>query len=811
MIMSQAGGETNDFDELTMMKEPEEHQQQQSSSSSTNEVVEETEEDDSVQLFEGFSFALSYQVTEEEFMWKVEDLRKKIVENHGELHEQINDKVNIILVFSTNMVDTARISHAMKFNIPIVTEQYVHDCVSCNTRLDWNQYVVVTAMTSPLMQQSTLAHASAAAALQQHYNDLAVQQAAAVATNGGAITTKMNIPNANNNFSLKMSLKGSRQSVFTDQFPEVLYTLTWKHKYDVQIKASDKIFEGRSQSKILDSIEIALVLSQTNEIPVYDEDEKKRKRKRTKVDDDSASTQQGYSYLTPLQQQTTTTTGRGRGKKRNSSAKSNETVCVSSLHKGGDDEIVIRFGVNSTFCSKRFNYGAFKLYINYAPPDVSDDFHFTIYSAEFKTFVKKNANIAKYLHTPHQLNGSITVITKAMSQKIPVEYAKYMTCDATEAANARENAAASKKRPRKATTTTTTSNTTSNAKRKKEEEPDPYTVQQQQQQQQQQQEQLNQVALQQQMAMNPMMGMAAGYDMSGAMGLGYGAFGMNMLANPLAAQMMNGLALQQYGFMQSMEASMTDPSIAPEPVVEQTAESDVVNRMDEEKGLGWYGEPVGMNVNGDVFYYAFSHENEVYKINDCVFLAPETDKDEEESKNSNSSSSSSSEEWDKYWICKIINLVHSKTEGMKMVGQWFYRSTDLPDTSTPKLSNELFVSFDFNYNALDTIRGKCSVRHCTNPDSEEIQQWFEQNPHKHFFFRYGFNRIRSEVFELGEGVLRVLREKSNEGENTDEIDEEDEGAAMDEHEHLMLHQQFAFDQHYQDHANMVTDHNSHDK
>jgi hypothetical protein len=769
--------------------------------------------DEEVKLFDGFSFALAYEPQDEETIWKVEDLKKKILENEGTFHEELNEKVNIILVLSTNMVDTNRIGHAMKFSIPIVSEQYVHNCVECNTRLDWCQYLVMNTMgpMHPQTQYLTtedMSLAAAAAAANAATNAVTTVAPGIISTTSNTGNSKP--PNAKANFQIKMYLKGSRQSVFTEQFPEVLYTLTWKHKYDVQIKASDKIFEGRSQSKILDALEVALVLSQTNEIPVYDEEEKKKKKKRMKTDDmevECSVYNGSYPLAIPgLQQQqafampagftgipTTTAATRNialstaRSKKRASSTKnSNETVCVSSLHKGSDDEIVIRFGVNSTFCSKRFNYGAFKLYINYAPPDVSDDFHFTIYSAEFKTFVKKNANISKYLHSPHPLSGIVTVVTKAMTQKMKVEYAKYMTADLPQPEKPVAgpmniaSSSSSKRRIRK-------------LKKNKHEESTELNM-------------LHTAAqYAAQVAVNSM-GMASGFDPNFTM-----AYFMQIGMNPMATSqlsLMTPTAMQQHMLTSAyIHDSTLSPESVPETPQSAVTAANASNLSSTDGKYQWYGEPIGINVNGDIFYYAFTviNSGEIYKVGDFVFLLPTVEGGKEASAAIDNNSESSSEQmeadvedWDRLWICKIINLVHTKSDGMKMIGQWFYRSNDLPDAVSTKIPNELFVSFDINYNQLHSIRGKCQVRHCKNPDSEEMTKFIQSNPHKHFFFRSGFNRLRADIFELGEGVLRVLRAKSIDGEDDDEAEEEEEGVsipvpgiALSEHQAAIAQQHYA--------------------
>jgi hypothetical protein len=578
-------------------------------------------------------------------------------------------------------------------------------------------------------------------------------------------TTNTRILNASApHFTLKMFLKGSRQTAFTEQFPEVLYTLTWKHKYDVRIMCSDKIFLNKNQSKILESMEMSLVLTDKHEVPSYDDDESaKRKRKRPKVNEAPVS-----ASNTP-------------SKRKQKKPTNSDTITISSLHKSGDDEIIIRFGINSTFCSKRFQYGAFKLFISYAPmDDPTDDYHFQIYSAEFKTFVKKNANITKYLHFPKPLDPTVTFITKAATTTQRIDYQKYMLQQYEENGQTSPGGtprSQSKKRK-----------TPSKGKRKRggsQEEEEMEVMDEHQQ----------QWAMQQ------------------------GATGDNMMnmLYPFLPIFANSANMPQ----------MPAPNLAMKTILPQT-------------GTCWVGDPIGMNVNADMFYLAFCKDGVIYKINDFVYIAPDetimpegvseehqaladanampvehaehaevTQQQEqleqavpedvtakEETNDHENSVDQSVEgeegeegttpavksETERYWICKIINLVQTKTQEMKFIGQWFYRWQDVQsfgcniDSSSKhrtrkqyilQKDKEVFVSFDINYNSLQSVRGKCHVRY--------MDQEAQRTKHKkwlgtkdNYFFQTGFNRLKGELFDLQEPMLKILRETNNYDDENDE-------------------------------------------
>jgi hypothetical protein len=738
-------------------------------------------------LFEGFYVALSHGDIDMDSATaaSLAELQRKITEHGGSFNREINAQVNIFIVPSSNIVDTGRIGHAMKYSIPIVTEQYVHDSVAYSQRLDWNQYLVVSLnqqaeqaqdpyaghMDMGQLDSDMISHAHQmdhSAAL-----NLSKQLAASSTSTTNTITNNASAPH----FTLKMYLKGSRQTAFSEQFPEVLYTLTWKHKYDVRIMASEKIFEGKNQSKIWESIEMSLVLTDKHEVPSYDDDESaKRKRKRPKNETTPPS-----SANTP-------------SKRKQKKPSNTDTITISSLHKSGDDEIIIRFGINSTFCSKRFQYGAFKLFISYQPlDDPSDDYHFQIYSAEFKTFVKKNANITKYLHFPKPLDPTVTFITKAATTTQKVEYQKYMVQQYEDnGATSPGGTPRSQGKKRK---------TPSKGKRKRGADDDD---------------------LEQQDEHQAQWGMQQGD-------------GMNQVGMyPFLPIFSNSVNMNQ----------MPTPNLAMKNILPQT-------------GTCWVGDPIGMNVNADMFYLAFCKDGVIYKINDFVYIAPdesvnmgegmgtgdhplaqvgsldtqsqqgeqsgeqaaeqvsETQSQQEQPAESSSvseeqaSGTEQSEgdaqatesdtmqegedetgtpavksETEKYWICKIINLVNTKNEGMKFIGQWFYRWQDVQsfgcnvDNSSKhrtkkqyilQKDKEVFVSFDINYNSLSSVRGKCFVRYM-DQEAQKNNKYKKWLSHKdHYFFQTGFNRLKSELFDLQEPMLKILRETNNYDEDGEEV------------------------------------------
>jgi hypothetical protein len=683
--------------------------------------------------------------------------------------------VNIFIVPASNIVDTGRIAHAVKFQIPVVTEQYIHDSVACSQRLDWGQYVIglnqqgETPVDAYQLENELISHAH------QMDHNAALSFSKQIASETSASTNTRILNASAPHFTLKMFLKGSRQTAFTEQFPEVLYTLTWKHKYDVRIMCSDKIFMNKNQSKILDSIEMSLVLTDKHEVPSYDDDESaKRKRKRPKVNE------------------VPTTTANTPNKRKQKKPTNSDTITISSLHKSGDDEIIIRFGINSTFCSKRFQYGAFKLFLSYAPmDDPTDDYHFQIYSAEFKTFVKKNANITKYLHFPKPLDPTVTFITKAATTTQRIDYQKYMvaTYDENSATSPGGTPRAQAKKRK----------TPAKGKRKRGGE----------------EEEMEQVdEHQQQWAMQQ-----GGDNM------------MNMLY-PFLPIFSNSVNMNQ----------MPAPNLAMKTILPQT-------------GTCWVGDPIGMNVNADMFYLAFCKDGVIYKINDFVYIAPDetvmpegasdeqgvlahtgemqhvdqpidhssevsqpqqesvehsTGSEEgtvtkEESTDHDASGEQGGEQGDslheggeeegattpavkseteKYWICKIINLVQTKNQEMKFIGQWFYRWQDVQsfgcniDNSSKhrtrkqyilQKDKEVFVSFDINYNSLQSVRGKCFVRYMDQEGQRtKHKKWLGHKDH--YFFQTGFNRLKGELFDLQEPMLKILRETNNyDDENDDEV------------------------------------------
>ncbi|KAL9645618.1 hypothetical protein ABK040_000680 [Willaertia magna] len=649
-------------------------------------------------IFEGFLVAFSNGLMDPH----LEDLKFKIISNGGQFFDTINDKVNIIIVPSTNIIDEERIEHATKYHLPIVLEQYVMDCVSYGTRLDWNQYCI----TNPnyFEQQST----SDVQPLASIYNQL---PPSTTTTSTPTIHQQTHNPNAPN-FSVKIFVKGSRQTVFCEQFPEVLYTLTWKHKYDVRIVCSDKIFLGKNQMKIMEGIDMFLVMGYNDRVPVFTEESS------------VSSSVADIGGSSPKKKKKGATKKKSQGTSQPKKSEDKSTISISSVHRSSDDEIIIRFGINSLYCSKRFHYMPFRLCVKYTPNDSPDDYHFTVYSAEFKTFVKKDANIAKYLNQPMPLNPTVKVITKACTTTTKVEYAKYMTTTTTNT-NGKGNETGQKQKRK--------SNGTTSKKRKKQSEEE---------------------------IMNPLLNMPVNYPFMPDPT--QGQWGMNDMYNPF------------------MPPLFPNPSLFP-PSDQSPLFPPVVNPVNT---ITWFGEPVGMNVNGDVFYGSFLKDGIMYRVNDLVFVSPEDsnentedDKVKQEKDDAIDIMGQSDQKWiDKYWVCKIINLIHTKNEGMRFIGQWFYRYCDvegfgcnideatqtfkLRKTHTAPSEKEVFVSFDIYYNTLTTIKGKCYAKHIDpEVELENYKKWLEDE--HHFFYQCGYNRSKNELFELQEQMLKVLKESSN--------------------------------------------------
>ena len=332
-------------------------------------------------IFEGFLVCFSQALLDPH----LEDLKFKIISNGGQFFDTPNEKVNILITPNSNNHDKERINHALKYHLPIVYEHYVTDCISVGTRLDWSQYCI------PSDQDEKPNLPNSGTTVSEHFHQ------------------QQHNPHAPT-FNVRLFVKGSRHTTFTEEFPEVLYTLTWKHKYDVRIVCSEKIFAGKNQVKIMEGIDMFLVMGYNDRIPVFPEDP------TSPVADGKTSSKKKKA-----------TVSKKKGSSQPKKSEDKSTINISSLHRSSDEEIVIRFGINSLYCSKRFQYMPFRLCVKYTPTDSSDDYHFTIFSAEFKTFVKKDANISKYLNQPMPLNPTVKVVTKACTTTTKVDYSKFTT------------------------------------------------------------------------------------------------------------------------------------------------------------------------------------------------------------------------------------------------------------------------------------------------------------------------------------------------------------------------------------------------
>ncbi|KAL0487712.1 PNS1 [Acrasis kona] len=797
-------------------------------------------------LFKGFFVALSHGVIDTDQAQRdvLADLQQKIVDYGGTFHNEVTDKVNIIIVPSSNIVDTNRILQAMSSQIPIVTDMYIHQSIQLGERLDWSQFLLHLSPSG--IRTDMVGHSDENIMSQSHQMDhaAALELSKRISSNTESLTNTLITNTSAPHFALKMFLKGSRQTSFSELFPEVLYTLTWKHKYDIRIACTEKIFEKKNQSKLMESIEMSLVLvsNDKSEVPSYDdEDSQKKKRKRPKTEAEGGS---------PIQ----TTPNKQRRQKKPSNT---ETIQISSLSKSSDDEIIIRFGINSTFCSKRFAYGAFKLFISYKPDDLTDDYHFQIYSAEFKTFVKKNANIQKYLHTPRPLDPTVMFITKANTTTQRIEYAKYMASYEEGGMSPGGTPRGNANKKRKSTGKT--------GKRKRGEEDAQEEVEN------------NMYVQNHMMHQNPMMYapdqagmfypmMAINYPQTAGMDMTKPpATGTFWMGNSFASNLQNDkfylsfckdgviYSINDFIYLSPDEANIEMGSYA-QPNQSHDEHShvgvtDVVtNNLMHHDDHHHQSSVQSVSTNAQSSESAHDeehhhHEEEHHGQEDAqqqqqqqdqqaqqqqqdqqqgAFNMNEQDDVTQQSQNnavlhdeqipvSSSEASSSSSvvplqgddenldaemddahlmasnaKTDRYWICKIIHLVQTAAKGMMLIGQWYYQSQDVQsfgcnvDNSAKQQrtkkqyilhkDKEVYVSFDINYSTLASVRGKCQVRHMDQEQqrSTKHKKWLSHKDH--YFFQSGFNRVKGEVFDLQEPMLKVIRESSHYGDDVGEMD-----------------------------------------
>ncbi|KAF0977953.1 hypothetical protein FDP41_003275 [Naegleria fowleri] len=165
-----------------------------------------------------------------------------------------------------------------------------------------------------------------------------------------------------NRNGITVEFKKSRDAAFVSSFPKVLYTLTWKHKYDLKIVTEDPVFQGVSNKVMIANVQVDLVMGRDFTLPSY-EPSKSTKQK-------ASSSGEGEEN--------------GRKKKSHKKPSDVETITLTSASKENDNSIILRFGINRTYCSKRFNYAPFRLKIDYTGPTP-----FTIYSPIFHSFAKK--------------------------------------------------------------------------------------------------------------------------------------------------------------------------------------------------------------------------------------------------------------------------------------------------------------------------------------------------------------------------------------------------------------------------------------
>lgn len=515
--------------------------------------------------------------------------------------------------------------HALR-GIPVYTENYVIDAVRYNGNIDANHYLIQ--LLGP--QSVELVHANT---------------------------------DIKQSWISSFEMKGSRDVEFSSHLPKVLYTLTWKHKYDVKIKCTQNVFQTKHED-LKKEIFMTLVFGNNYTIPQY--------------------------------------IGNGRSGK-----KGVDTVVISSIQKVSDCEIVIRFGIHSTYCSKRFGYEPFRLCIHYSPlSENSETFKFTIYTSEFKTFVKKNANITKYLEDV-TMDENIKLITtifnpESLPMKPPSASGEISSGDSQ---SVETNTPKKRKR----------SYSNSKSKKKKDLEYD------------------------QEIIIN------TNFD-----------FEKSENGIPSSSNLPSSVSEHSYHSVSQPVSTMSDSDIR------------------------WFGEPIGMNVNEDLFYFAFWKNGEIYKINDFVYLCPDA---------YNYS--------DIQWICKIINLVQTTSGEMKLVGQWYYKwcdiegiigdekllhdlKTDIQGSINPNdliehnkyISKEVFASFDMTYNPLHQIKSKCHVRWMKNIDVDWLQK------KNHYFFYFGFNRGNRQLLILDDQMIRELCEATNSDTETNPVQLQQELQAL---------------------------------
>ncbi|KAF0978807.1 hypothetical protein FDP41_001877 [Naegleria fowleri] len=694
----------------------EEQQLMISVAEAANDIYNNTQLGLQEKIFDGFFICFSQALLDPH----LEDLKYKILSNGGLFFDTVTDKVNIVVLANSNNHDKDRINYAIKHQLPIVYENYITDCFAVCTRLDWKQYCV------PQMDH-LIEDIAQLYQIIPHHN---------LVTSSEHIHQQIHDINASN-YSLKLFVKGSRNSTYTDQFPEVLYTLTWKHKYDARILCSEKLFAGKHQGKIMENLELFLVMGYNDRIPVFTDEPNTPSTPTNNISASSKQNTKKKKQASSSASSTTTTTSvssKKKGQTRKSEDKA--TVTISSVHRPSDEEIVIRFGINSLYCSKRFQYMPFRLCVKYTPMDCPVDQHFTIFSPEFKTFVKKDANITKYLNQPFPLNPTVKVITKACTTTTRVEFSKFTT--SSSCSSPKQNTS-TKKSSKK--------NGNSQKKRKKDEidEDTTDTVT------------ATTTALQYPQV-NP-------YDQNGA-----GTPGTQWPAMSDMNMMYPFLSMFPHHHPSSMY-----PSIPPHPTVDPNLA--LYPPMIPQMGMTWMNEPVGINPSGDIFYSQIFKDGIIYKVADLVLVSPwETGEDGEPIENDKQDKDDTIDDRkpiEKFWILKIINLLQTKSGNIRFIGQFFYRWSDLQGFScdieqstaiTKSRKNhdlppekEVFVSFDMHIVPMSHVHGKCFAKFLDPAQLTDLdRKWLDSD--NRFFYQCAYNRKTNELVLLEEQVLKILRE-----------------------------------------------------
>ncbi len=195
-----------------------------------------------------------------------------------------------------------------------------------------------------------------------------------------------------------------------NKLPDILYTLTWKHKYDLRITSSQPIFSRISQENVIRCIILDIVMADTLDTASYDKTkaEEKHKYSRKKSQQDilsaSSSTLDIPSCSDSMMVSSSSDSSAATSSKRKVQElpQNGETIKIAKIKKENDREIKITLGIHPTYCSKRFSYAPFRMKIEFDEKQALmssqiqqmrlaglEPLHFVKYSTKFQTFAKK--------------------------------------------------------------------------------------------------------------------------------------------------------------------------------------------------------------------------------------------------------------------------------------------------------------------------------------------------------------------------------------------------------------------------------------